>query len=251
VSIIVPVWNQWALTWKCLMAIAAHTADVPHEVIVVDNGSTDDTAAVLERELADPALAFARVVRVPKNRGYGHGIHTGLRAARGTVVAFSHADQQCAPADVFAAFRKLKAAADPTRTLVKGKRGRRRLGAAVITHGMSIIASVVLGMRLTDINAQPKVFHRSHLDRLPQPPDGFPFDLYVLHQAKRAGLRIETIPVEFGKRGHGQSKWAFSLFSRWRTIWSMIQYIFRLRFRKDAPSANPAPAARHAAAEAV
>jgi glycosyltransferase involved in cell wall biosynthesis len=242
-SIVLPCYNEA----ENLPALLRRYADVwesaPAELILVDNGSTDDTPAVLVRELADPALSFARVVRVPKNRGYGHGIYTGLQSARGEFVGFSHADQQCDAADVFAAYHKLRATADPTHVVIKGKRARRDLGAMVITHGMSVVASAVLGSRLSDINAQPKVFHRSHLDRLTQPPDGFPFDLYVLYQARQAGLRIDTVPVVFGKRGHGQSKWAFSLLSRWRTIWNMVKYIFHLRLQEGRRSARPAAAA--------
>jgi hypothetical protein len=85
------------------------------------------------------------------------------------------------------------------------------------------------------VNAQPKVFHRSHLARLTQPPDGFPFDLYVLYQAKRARLSVLTVPVVFGERAHGQSKWAFSFLSRWRTILNMVKYIVHLRLHGGGP----------------
>ena len=95
---------------------------------------------------------------------------------------------------------------------------------------MALIASTVLTTRLADVNAQPKVFHRSHLARLTEPPVGFQFDLYLLYQARRAGLSILTVQVVFGERVHGQSKWAFSFLSRYRTIWETIVYIFRLRF---------------------
>ena len=67
-----------------------------------------------------------------------------------------------------------------------------------------------------------------------------------------AELRWLTIPVVFGKRGHGQSKWAFSLFSRWRTISNMVRYIFDLRFR--SVGARPTillPAVQQSAAEVV
>lgn len=201
----------------------------PAELVLVNNGSTDDSAAVLARELARPDYAFARVVTVERNRGYGHGIFTGLQAARGRFLAFSHADMQCAPADVFRACELLVGQPNPKRVLVKGRRASRGLGAAVITNGMAVIASGVLSTRLTDINAQPKVFHRSLLSELTCPPSGFQFDLYLLYRAKQSGRSIQTIPVVFGERAHGQSKWAFSLFSRWRTIWATIRYIFQLR----------------------
>lgn len=230
-SVVLPCYNE-ADNLPPLLERYAHEWQVqalPAELILVDNGSTDHTAAVLARELARPELAFARVVRVPVNRGFGHGTFTGLQAARGEVVGFSHADMQYAPKDLFDAYHCLMAAPDPQAVLVKGKRQARGIGASLVTNTMAALASVVLLMPLTDINAQPKVFHRRHLARLTHPPDGFQFDLYVLYTARRAGLQVLTVPVVFGKRAHGQSKWAFSFLSRYRTIWATVVYIFKLR----------------------
>jgi glycosyltransferase involved in cell wall biosynthesis len=232
-SIVLPCYNEADNLPPLLARYAQACAGRSVELILVNNGSTDHSAEVLARELARPEYAFARSVNVEKNVGYGHGIMTGLRAATGEYLAFSHADQQCAPEDVFAAFDRLHAMPDPTRGFVKGLREWRDFNAQIVTTGMSIVASTILLTRLTDINAQPKVFHRSHLDRLPRPPDGFPLDVYVLYQAKRAGLTVATVPVVFGKRGHGQSKWAFSFVSRWRTILNMMRYIVWLRFHPN------------------
>ncbi|MGH2521352.1 MAG: glycosyltransferase family 2 protein [Anaerolineales bacterium] len=230
-SIVLPCYNE-ADNLPLLLERYVQVWDagrLPAELILVNNGSTDHTAQVLERELRRPELAFARTVLVPKNQGYGHGIQTGLLAGRGEFLGFSHADMQCNPADLFAAYHRLTAERDPTRALVKGKRAPRGFSDSLVTNTMALIASTVLLARLTDINAQPKVFHRSHLERLTHPPLGFQFDLYVLYQARRAGLKILTVPVVFGQRAHGQSKWAFSFLSRYRTIWATIVYIFRLR----------------------
>jgi glycosyltransferase involved in cell wall biosynthesis len=215
-----PLLERYAQVWE----------NLPAELILIDNGSTDDTAQVLERELSRPELAFARCVAVQRNRGYGHGIYTGLQASQGEYLGYSHADMQCSPADLFTAYHRLLAAPAPARALVKGKRGPRALGDSLVTNTMGLLATGILGRRLTDINAQPKVFHRSHLERLARPPSGFQFDLYVLYRARQAGLDIITVPVVFGRRAHGQSKWAFSLASRYRTIWATISYMFRLRF---------------------
>ncbi len=230
-SIVLPCYNEADNLPPLLAAYAAEwpTQSVPAELILVDNGSTDDTAQVLRRELARPELAFARAFTVPANRGFGHGTLAGLQAARGEVLAYSHADMQYKPHDCFDAYRLLMAQPDPARAIVKGKRAPRGLQAGLVTNTMAALASAVLLMPLTDINAQPKVFHRSHLARLLRPPDGFQFDLYVLYTARRAGLRVLTVPVVFGRRAHGQSKWAFSIVSRYRTIWATIVYIFKLR----------------------
>jgi glycosyltransferase involved in cell wall biosynthesis len=232
-SIVLPCYNE-ARNLPLILAgyVEAWRPEMAAELILVDNGSTDDTAAVLKEEMANPTRHFARVVRVEKNQGYGHGIFTGLQAARGSFLAFSHADMQCPPADVFRAWDALQATPPPHRVLVKGRRHWRGFGPALLTGGMTVLASSVLLTPLTDINAQPKLFPRELLERLQDPPTGFQFDLCVLHRARRLGIPIHTIPVSFGERAHGESKWAFSLASRWRTIAATARYIFTLRFSR-------------------
>jgi glycosyltransferase involved in cell wall biosynthesis len=228
-SIVLPCYNEAENLPLLLERYRAVWEDLPAELVLVDNGSTDHSAEVLARELQKPEYAFARTVQVMPNRGYGHGIWQGLQAATGEVLAFSHADMQCDAADVFRAYHVLTAQPDPPGAVVKGRRQGRGLQAEIITSGMSMIATGVLQMWLQDINAQPKVFPRRVLDHMPAPPPGFEFDLYLLHQARRAGLQEVTIPVIFGERAHGESKWSFSLFNRWRTILGVTGYIFELR----------------------
>lgn len=228
-SIVLPCYNEAANLPLILEGYRREWRDLPTELILVDNGSTDTTEDVLERELARPVYAFARSLRIETNRGYGHGIHTGLESARGEFLCFSHADMQCSPVDPFRAYRKASNAREPRRVVVKGSRAWRGLGPALLTGGMTVLSSAILWKDLRDNNAQPKLFHRDLLESLRQPPDGFPYDLYVLYRARCAGFDLETIPVRFDARAHGESKWAFSFVSRWRTIWDTIRFIFALR----------------------
>lgn len=197
------------------------------ELVLVNNGSTDNSAEVLEHELAKPENAFARTVLVPVNQGYGYGVMAGVRAARGEVVGISHADMQCPPADLFRAYDML---AQNQHAIVKGKRAQREFSASVVTVGMATIATSVLMTPLTDVNAQPKVFPRSLIEHLTDPPTGFELDLYILYSARQLHWKVLELPVVFGKRAHGTSKWAFSLASRRRHMWATLKYIFHLRF---------------------
>jgi dolichol-phosphate mannosyltransferase len=236
-SIILPCYNEGESLVELLAGYRAAWPVQTGELILVDNGSTDATAEILHRELAKPENAFARMVCVPKNRGYGHGIWSGLQAARGEFLAWSHADLQCPPADLFRGYQILLKCKNPKQTLVKGKRAARSWSAECITNGMSFFATMILGRGLSDINAQPKVFHRDLMFHLPGPPTDFAFDLYVLYRARLAGWPIRVFPVVFGERKHGQSRWAYSLFSRWRTILKMMRSIVLLRMNPRGPTA--------------
>lgn len=232
-SIVLPCYNEARSVPLLLERYRECWEDLPAELILVDNGSSDDTQRVLASLLAEERYSFARMVRVRENRGYGDGIRSGLKVARGEFLAFSHADMQCPPADVFAAYWKLMGSSTPQRALIKGRRRGRHWRDKLVTSTMSVLATSLLLTRLTDINAQPKVFPRSLFSEIADGPDGFHFDLHVLYRARRSGLSISTIPVDFPPRLHGTSKWAYSLASRRRTISQTIAHMFRLRFGWD------------------
>ena len=234
-SIVLPCYNEAENLPELLAGYRAAWEELPTELILVDNGSTDATSEVLARELSSPGLPDVRVVRVPTNRGYGRGLAVGLSQARGEFASWSHADMQCPPRDLFVAYHRLLTEPDPSRAVVKGRRFGRPLGAAAFTAGMSAAARAILGTTLTDINAQPKVLHRSHVERwLDDAPDGLEFDLYALHRARLDGLAIVTVPVEFRARTHGRSSWATGFLSRSRAVSRMLGAMVAMRRRDPA-----------------
>jgi hypothetical protein len=96
---------------------------------------------------------------------------------------------------------------------------------------MGLLASVVLGKRLTEINAQPKLFSRKFFDLVEKPaPNDFALDTYLLYKAKQLG-RVVEIPVFFAKRVAGEAKGGSG--SSWKTKWKLVKrctgYIFELR----------------------
>ena len=117
------------------------------EVILDDNGSSDDTADVLAEELTRPGNAFGRTVSVDVNRGYGFGIMSGLRESRGDVLAWTHADMQTDPKDVLDAYEMFASREDLADSFLMGRRISRPLIDGLFTWGMSAVASVVLGVQ--------------------------------------------------------------------------------------------------------
>lgn len=199
------------------------------ELILVDNGSTDGSAEVFREELSRPENQFARVVTVPVNLGYGFGITSGLRAARGEFLGWTHADLQTDPKDLIIGFDKLFAEAEPARCFLRGRRIRRGWFDSAFTAGMSVVASAALGTWLHDINAQPKLMHRSFFESLTAAPDDFSLDLYMLYAAKKAGLKVLELPVTFAKRNAGDAKGGGTLRGKFKLIRRTFRYIFSLR----------------------
>ena len=117
---------------------------------------------------------------------------------------------------------------DLEQTLIKGKRINRPKEALFLTQSLAKVAEIFLGHKLDDINGQPKLFSRSLFNRLSHPPTGFAFDVYVMYVARLGGMEIVDFPVDFGVRVHGQSKWASSIFSKYKTISKYLVSILQI-----------------------
>lgn len=205
-SLVIPCYNEAralpALAERCRGVLTALPGS---EIVLVDNGSTDGSPEILPSLAADtPGL---RSLRVAVNQGYGHGILAGLGATTGDVLGWTHADLQTDPMDTVKGFALFARAERPERLYVKGRRYGRPLADRVFTAGMSTFETLLLGTRLTDINAQPNLFHRAFFETWRGAPTDFSLDLFAYYTARRDGLRIKRIPVAFGERAFGVSHW--------------------------------------------
>lgn len=232
-SIVIPCYNESGnipLIIDRLKVILLENPGV--EVVLVNNGSSDDSKRIFEKELSNLDDGF-KLVEISENLGYGYGILKGLEEASGEVLSWTHADMQTDPSDVVRAFALYKKHTD-SKILVKGRRKNRKWLEAFFTFGMEIVGWLALRVYLSDINAQPKLFSRSFYEnhlKLAAPND-FSLDLYALYQARQNGFSVEEVPVFFSKRIHGEAKgggggWR----NRVKLIRRTFSYIFELRSR--------------------
>lgn len=223
-SLVIPCYNE-AANIPLLLERCRGLANTDIEVILVDNGSTDQTPDVLCNLL--PAYPGCRSVRVEKNQGYGFGILSGLCAAHGEILGWTHADMQTDPQDVLRGlvlFYK-----HGPGILVKGRRYGRPLMDVIFTIGMSVFETLLLGRRMSDINAQPTMFPRRFFESWVDAPHDFSLDLYAYYLAKRSGLEIHRFPVRFGQRAHGVSHWNVNWMAKWKFIRRTVTFSFQLK----------------------
>lgn len=197
------------------------------KLILVDNGSTDDSPAVLSKHLT--ACSFAESIRVPANQGYGYGILQGLKHSRSQFIGWTHADMQTDPYDIIRAIEKIESNGCDPEIYVKGQRRGRPLSDSFFTGGMSVLETIYMGTKLWDINAQPNLFHRSFFESWSKPPEDFALDLYAYFMARRAGLKILRMDVIFPKRIHGHSSWNTGLRAKYKFIMRTLDFSVKLK----------------------
>jgi polyisoprenyl-phosphate glycosyltransferase len=228
-SIIVPCYNEEKNIPLILEKFKTVVNRPDIEVVLVDNGSKDGSAKTLQQLL--PNYPFARSVKVEINQGYGFGILTGLKAAKGNFIGWTHADMQTDPGDVIKAFNIIAAEGYPPTMYVKGERQGRSIFDNIFTYGMSFYESIYLGQKLWDINAQPNIFHKSFFAKWDNPPHDFSLDLYALYMAQKLKLRVERFPVIFPRRVHGASSWNTGFAAKWKFIKRTVEFSGKLKQR--------------------
>ena len=227
-SVVIPCYNEAdniPLILNRFQEILAGRDDI--EVILVNNGSTDNSQDIFE-ELV-PKFPFARVVNVAVNQGYGYGILKGLESAKGDFLGWTHADMQTDPNDVLKAWSIIKDYKGESDLYLKGLRKGRGFMDLFFTIGMSFFETIYLRVPLWDINAQPNMFSRPFFEKWANPPHDFSLDLYAMYMAKKEKEKIVRFPVFFPKRIHGHSKWNTGLGAKWKFIKRTITFSRNLK----------------------
>lgn len=170
------------------------------EVLVIDDGSTDRTAAIVEALATSDARV--RLIRHPRRRGYGGALRSGFSAARYDWVLVSDADGQFDLGDL----DRLAEHADLADVIV-GRRAHRSdpRGRVVLGALWSALVRGALAVRVRDVDCGFKLLRRSLLTRLPLRSDGAAISAEILCQAARHGGRIVEVDVRHLPRAAGRA----------------------------------------------
>ncbi|MEX2030656.1 MAG: glycosyltransferase family 2 protein [Anaerolineales bacterium] len=205
-SVVIPAYNEEkgiAEIAERVLAARANLASVgvdDLEVLVVDDGSRDQTAAVAE------AIPSVQLVRHAQNRGYGAALKTGFSRARGELIGFLDADGTYPPEW----FPQLCALAIDGADLVIGSRMAGSATKMPITRrlGNVFFAGLLTAFghhRVTDSASGMRVFKREIVDRLYPLPDGLNLTPVMSVRALHEGIRMAEVPIPYAERV-GRSK---------------------------------------------
>jgi len=223
-SVIIPAYNEEDTIRQVLdRVLAADLSQLPEpvekEVMVVDDASTDRTAAIVAQE------GRVRLIRHPTNRGKGAAIRTALEQVTGDVVLIQDADMEYSPEDYPALVRPFL---EGGASVVYGSRFLRRrrptnmrwanfLGNRILTF----LANLLFRAGITDEATCFKVFRTSVIRSLPLRADGFDFCPEVTALVRLRGIRIVEVPIEYTARSHAEGKkvrWSHGL----QAVWTLL-----------------------------
>ncbi|HEV8340004.1 MAG TPA: glycosyltransferase family 2 protein [bacterium] len=229
ISAVLPAYNEAANLERTVTGLAPELARVSGgwEILVVDDGSTDGTAAVAQRLTGEQW--GVSLLRHPRNLGYGAALRTGFAAARHEWILLFDADGQFLPTEV----ERLVAAADSA-DLVAGIRAQRadpwhRRSYARIWRALMW---VVLGVWIADLNCGFKLMRTDLIRRLDLRAGGALISAELLAKAARAGARLVEVPVSHIPRAHG-TQTGGSLRVLLRAYWELLRLGWQIRhFRR-------------------
>jgi 4-amino-4-deoxy-L-arabinose transferase-like glycosyltransferase len=201
-SLVIPAHNEQANLRQAIAEADSVLAELceDYEILVVDDGSRDDTAAIAAEEAA--VRPRVRLLRHAANRGYGAALRTGFEAARYDLVAFTDADCQFYLDDLASLVPLTETAPIATGWRIDRKDPWRR---RFLSGGYNLLARTLLGTNVRDIDCALKVFRREALLRiLPESP-GFFANAEMFTRARQLGLDIAEVGVRHRPRLAGRS----------------------------------------------
>lgn len=222
VSAVMPCLNEERTIGLCIdkILLAFRDSGIVGEVVVADNGSTDQSVVIAEGK-------GARVVR-ERRRGYGSALMAGIGAARGRIVVMADADDSYDWSSLADFVRKV----DEGHDLVMGNRFRGGIepGAMPRLHRylgnpvLSFLARRMYGIPIGDFHCGMRAFRRTSFDRMSPRTPGMEFATEMVVNAAQAGLSIAEIPTRLYPDKRGRAPHLRSFRDGWRHLRFMLTY---------------------------
>jgi glycosyltransferase involved in cell wall biosynthesis len=206
-SAVVAAYNEEATIAGVVRAVAALPYEL--EIVVVDDGSTDGTSAVLE-ELAG-AVPALRALRHERNRGKGAAVRTGIQATTGDIVVIQDADLEYVPSDIPRLIAPL-VSGDADAVFGTRLRGGEPQRAHLFWHYagnrfLSLMTNVLFNTTISDMEVGYKAFRGDLVRSFELVSDDFRFEPEVTARVLRTpGVRLYEVPISYYGRSYSEGK---------------------------------------------
>jgi glycosyltransferase involved in cell wall biosynthesis len=241
-SVFFPAYNDSGTIASMVISalLAARQLTPDHEIIVINDGSSDATPEILD-ELAH-TYPRVKVVHHPRNRGYGGALRSGFETASKEYVFYTDGDAQYDPAEMSQLWARMESGVD----LVNGYKISRSdpLHRIVIGRIYHHTVRLLFGLSVSDVDCDFRLLRRSIFDRVRLTKSSGVICLEMMKKIEDAGFRIAEVPVHHYHRAYGKSQ-----FFNVRRILKTGVDVLRLWHELVVRKAHLAPAAgapRHA-----
>ncbi|HET8630797.1 MAG TPA: glycosyltransferase family 2 protein, partial [Thermomicrobiales bacterium] len=221
ISVFFPAYNDGgtiaSMVIEAARACRALTDD--YEIIVVNDGSTDRTAAVLEELRAlVPAL---RVIDHGRNRGYGAALRSGFAAATRELVFYTDGDAQYDPRELVVLLSRM----GPRVDIVQGYKIERHdpIFRIIIGRVYHWGVKLLFGLRVRDTDCDFRLIRKSALDRIELESTSGTICVELVKKLQDSGARFAQVPVHHYHRVHGRSQ-----FFNFKRLWATGMNLLRL-----------------------
>ena len=219
VSVIIPVFNEAGTVVELLRQVQA--VPIAKEIIVVDDGSTDGTRALL----AGIADASTKVLFHDRNRGKGAALRTGFAVATGDILIVQDADLEYDPQEYLKLLEPIRTGKADVVYGVRFTPPRRApyLFSFLINTALTRLSNLFTGLALTDIETCYKVFPRASLQYLRLVENRFGFDPEFTSKIAALPYRVAEVPVRYSRRGYREGK-KIGVRDALRAVWCIVRY---------------------------
>ncbi len=244
-SVFFPAYNDSGTIASLVIKAVAVAADITpdYEVIVVNDGSADDTARILD-ELARVYPAHVRIVHHARNRGYGGALRSGFAAASKEFVFYTDGDAQYDPGEMRVLWDTMRddvdwvngwkiSRADPLHRIIIGR---------IYHHTVKLL----FGLKVRDVDCDFRLMRRRIFDVVHLEKDSGVICLEMMKKFQDAGFRVAETPVHHYHRAHGKSQF-FNFRRIGRTAIDVFKLWWALVIRRE--HLKPQAAGGHAAAK--
>jgi dolichyl-phosphate beta-glucosyltransferase len=202
-SLVIPMYNEAQRIGATLRVLAAsELAGDGYEVLLIDDGSVDETPDIAEKVAADLGMRNVVVVRAAMNRGKGAAVRTGMLAASGYVRVFADADLSAGVDDIVACFERVEA---PSVDVVYASRAHPESTIRAIQPGHRVMSGRAFNVILRALGLTDDVDTQCGLKGFTAEAaqtlfaavtiEGFAFDVEVLALARREGMTVTDMPI--------------------------------------------------------
>ncbi|MCA8972218.1 MAG: glycosyltransferase family 2 protein [Planctomycetes bacterium] len=223
-SVVIPVFNE-ETTLEAIVE-RVRTVDLPKEILLVDDGSTDASPEILARL---ESIDGVRVFRHDRNRGKGAALKTGFAEAKGNVVIIQDADMEYDPHDYPALLRPiLEGRADVvygSRFLVREYARVHLFSHYLGNRFLTFLSNVFSGLNLTDMETCYKVFRAEVVKDLDLKSRRFNVEPEMTAKVAKKRLRVYEVPVSYAGRDFDEGK-KISWRDGFSAMWAIVKYRF-------------------------